>query len=329
MRQTAGSCWWAVVTIALVMVSVGAGSRADESEAVLIIFDTDIMGDVDDVGAVATLHALADLGEARILAMGVSSKHADSPLCLSALNHYFGRPDLPIGRPQFDAFLRDSKYATQIADEFPRRLKSAKEAPFAPQLYRQVLAKAPDHSVVMVSVGQLTNFRDLLYTLADRHSPLAGAELVKRKVRRWVCMGGKFPSGREANLLHDGPAAADAIAHWPTPIVFSGFEIGRAIKTGGRLGELPQASPVRRAYQLYNGIKPHFSWDQTAVLYAVRPSGADWHRSPPGTCHVWPDGKNRWLSHANGKHSYLIQQSKPAATARTIESLMLHQPEKK
>ncbi len=290
---------------------------------VAVIFDTDIMGDVDDVGAVAMLHALADAGEARILATGVSSRHPDSPSCLSAFNHYFGRPDLPIGRPAFDAFRRDSKYATAIAAEFPHRLKSAKEAPPAPGLYRRVLAGAPDHSVVVISVGQLTNLRDLLYTLPDESSSLSGIDLVRRKVRLWVCMGGKFPSGREANLFHDGPAAADAIAHWPTPIVFSGFEIGRRIKTGGALHRLPAKHPVRRAYELYNGVRPHFSWDQTAVLYAIRPGTRDWRLSAPGRCHVFPDGTNRWLSQADGRHRYLIQQADPQATARVIESLML------
>ncbi len=291
-----------------------------------VIFDTDIMGDVDDVGAIAVLHALADRGEVRILAMGVSSKHEKSPLCLSAINLYFRRGDLPIGRPQGDAFLRDSKYNAQIAAEFPHPLSSAQDAPTAPQLYRQALAHAPDHSVVMISVGQLTNFRDLLYTLPDRHSPLSGPELVAKKVRRWVCMGGKFPRGKEANLFHDGPAAADAIAHWPTPIVFSGFEIGVRIKTGGKLASLPKSSPVRRAYKLYNGVRPHFSWDQTAVLYAVRPDSQNWRCSEPGICHVFPDGTNQWIAREDGKHRYLIQQAEPTETAKTIESLMLHQP---
>jgi len=51
----------------------------------------------------------------------------------------------------------------------------------------------------MVSVGQVTNFRNLLRTGPDEHSDLEGIELVKRKVRAWVCMGGKIPKGREAN----------------------------------------------------------------------------------------------------------------------------------
>jgi hypothetical protein len=93
---------------------------------------------------------------------------------------------------------------------------------------------------------------------------------VKQKVRAWVCMGGRFPEGREANLINDGPSAAYAVQHWPTPIVFSGWEIGNEIMTGARLREAPIGTPVRRAYELYNGLKNRQSWDQTAVLYAVR-----------------------------------------------------------
>ncbi len=52
---------------------------------------------MDDVGTVAVLHALADQGEVQILAMGLSGKNLWSPLCLDALNHYFGRPQIPIG----------------------------------------------------------------------------------------------------------------------------------------------------------------------------------------------------------------------------------------
>ena len=45
-------------------------------EPVRLIFDTDLESDVDDVGAVAVLHALADMGEVEILGMGLSVQHA-------------------------------------------------------------------------------------------------------------------------------------------------------------------------------------------------------------------------------------------------------------
>ena len=51
-----------------------------------IIYDTDMASDVDDVGALALLHALADIGEAEILAAMVSSQNEYVVPCLNAIN---------------------------------------------------------------------------------------------------------------------------------------------------------------------------------------------------------------------------------------------------
>ncbi|MFP4057403.1 MAG: nucleoside hydrolase [Candidatus Brocadiia bacterium] len=317
----------AALTLALACLC--AAAPAAESP-VRIIFDTDIQGDVDDVGAVACLHALADRGEAHILAMGVSCKNPWSPLCLDALNVYFGRPDIPIGVVKGEAFRRRSRYAKAIAEEFPRNLESAEDAPDAALLYRRVLAAQPDASVVLCSVGQLPNFANLLRTKPDDHSPLDGVALVRKKVRAWVCMGGKMPRGREANLANDPDAAVTAIEHWPGRIIFSGWEIGNKIGTGARCAELPETSPVRRAYQLYNGLKDRQSWDQTAVLYAVR--GLDggledyWDLHTDGHMHLFPDARNEWRASPDRPHAYLVEKMAPRQIAREIEHLMLHQP---
>ena len=319
--------------LALFILSTALFSHASDVEAaqpVRLIFDTDMMGDVDDVGTAALLHTLADKGEVTILAMGMSGKNPWSPLCLSALNTYFGRPNIPIGMVRGPAFDKPSRYAEAIAKEFPHRLKLADDTPDATKLYRQILAAQPDGTVVMVSVGQLANFANLLKSGPDDHSNLDGTELVHRKVKTWVCMGGKIPAGREANLVNDGDAAAYAIRHWPTPIVFSGFEIGKEIMTGANLKKVPQSSPVRRAYQLYNGLKDRQSWDQTAVLYAVR--GLDgnlsdyWDVETEGYLHVNDDGSNEWRKSPNKAHSYLVRKLDPKKIAAEIETLMLHQP---
>ena len=62
---------------------------------VKVIFDTDMAGDVDDVGALAILHAMADLGEAEILAVGISSRNEDVGPVVDAINTWYGRPDIP------------------------------------------------------------------------------------------------------------------------------------------------------------------------------------------------------------------------------------------
>src|SRR5215210_7685327 len=63
---------------------------------VKILFDTDMMTDCDDAGAMAVLHALADKGECEILATVVSSKDIQSVATVDVINTFYGRPGLPL-----------------------------------------------------------------------------------------------------------------------------------------------------------------------------------------------------------------------------------------
>jgi Inosine-uridine preferring nucleoside hydrolase len=310
---------------------------------VRVIVDTDLAADVDDVGALALLHALADRGEAEILATMVSSRNRHSVACLSALNSWYGRRDLPIGtvRAQIAGYPKDtggtveSKYTEEIAKRFPLELRSTKDAQDAVPLYRRTLAGQADGSVVIVTIGFLTNLKNLLDSAPDDSSPLGGEDLVRRKVRVWVCMGGKLPDGlfpdggSEYNVGYDTFASVRAINDWPTPVVFSGFEIGASIKTGARLNALPDESPVKAAYRLFNGLLDRESWDQTAVLYAVRGARDYWRESPPGLNLMHArvgQGFNEWLDFPAGRHRHLQEKMSPGELARTIEELMLQPP---
>ncbi len=327
--------------LAVLLLLVPGESAAEPP--VKVIFDTDMAGDVDDVGALAILHALADLGEAEILATGISSRNEHVGPCLDAINTYYGRPDLPIGYqrghrigyPKDAGDPTDSRYAEAVARGFPHRLVKSSDAPDAAALYRKVLAAQPDGSVVIVSVGFLSNLRDLLDTPSDAVSPLDGEDLVKHKVERWVCMGGKFPNGRfpdgdgEYNLKIDALASLRALNDWPTPVVFSGFEIGDRVLTGKGLRAVPETSPVRAAYQHFNGLENRQSWDQTAVLYAVRGARDYWTESEPGLALMHARGRlgyNEWIPTPRKSHRYLIEKMPPADVARVIEDLMIRAP---
>jgi purine nucleosidase len=310
---------------------------------VKVIYDTDMAGDVDDVGALAALHALADLGEAEILAIGISSRNEAVGPCVDAIDTWYGRPDIPIGYqrglrvgyPNDSGEVNQSKYTAEVAKSFPHDLAKSSDAPDAAILYRKVLAAQPDGSVVLVSVGFLSNLKSLLDSPADASSPLTGTELVRRKVRLWVCMGGKFPDGQftdgdgEYNLRVDPLASLRVLNDWPTPAVFSGFEIGARLKTGKRLRAAPEANPVRAAYLHFNGLEDRESWDQTAVLYAVRGAGPYWTESEPGLAlmHVrGVSGYNEWIPTPSKSHRYLVARMPAAEVARAIEDLMTRPP---
>jgi hypothetical protein len=318
---------------ALLIPLLGHQSHGQQRMPVPIIIDTDMESDVDDVGAMAMMHALADAGETRILAVAVCAKNPWSTLCADRINTYFGRKDLPLGQLKGPGVDRQSAYARKTSEEFPGTLDSADDAPDAVAVYRSTLAAQPDQSTVILTIGYTTNLRDLLMSGPDDHSELDGKSLVEKKVRLWVCMGGQFPKGREANIRWDTEASAEVIPAWPTEIIFAGWEIGN-FDTGHKILDLPESNPVRRSYQLFGRI-PHKNWDQVAVLYAVRgldegPAAGHWQLSAPGRIVINPeDGSNTWASDPAGTHRHLIQKAETKLIAREIDELMMHVPAEK
>ena len=316
-----------------VILIFSAGLPGSALAKVKLIFDTDMDTDCDDAGALAILHALADRGEVEILATVVSSHFRWSVPCVAAINQYYKRPDLPIGAPRSDwvnTGSRGSRYARQIAEQFPTRLKSNDDAPDAVAVYRQVLAAQADNSVVVVTVGYLTNIRDLLASGPDGVSPLDGKTLVQRKVRRWVCMGGRYPEhldpGVFGNFKPDPSSAVIAVRDWPGTIYFSG--LGEKIGTGGRLQETPKDNPVRRVYELFLRDRPtRPSWDLVTVLYAAREDADVWKIHAGGYNHIFADGTNQWRDQPTKNHRLIELQGDVRDRMRdTFDALMVQPP---
>lgn len=304
-----------------------------QAEPVKIIFDTDMDTDCDDAGALAMLHTLANRGEVDILGTMVSSRYQYSAPTVDAINTYYNRPDLPIGVPKHEGATLDRtyRYPKPIATSFPQDIGSNDKAPGAVEQYRMILSQQPDTSVVIVTVGYLTNIRHLLESKGDRWSSLSGKALIRRKVKRWVVMGGRYPEnmdhGIHGNFMPDPESAVVAARHFPRPIVFSG--LGRSVMTGASLAETPSDNPVRRAYELYLGDleKQRPSWDQVALLYAVRPEAEFWKTTRQGYNRLYDDGRNQWRHMPDSDQILLQLQSDPNDVAAVIENLMIQRPE--
>lgn len=305
----------------------------DSTAPVRIIFDSDMGPDYDDVGAIAVLHALADKGEAKILATMASTKYEGVAGVLNVFNTYFNRPDIPVGVPKGDAQdLRDFQHWTDtLLAKYPHKIKTNTEAADAVTLYRKILAAQPDNSVTVVTVGFLTNLSNLLNTSADGYSPLTGKELVKRKVKLLVTMGGKFPSGYEFNIMKDAPASRNVYDNWGTPVIFSGFEIGVKIKTGLPLigNAAIKNSPVKDVFKLSIPMAKEdslgrCSWDETAVLIAIKGYNP-WYTLHKGKMIVAADGSNGW-DESGTKQSYIIEKVDYKVVQDIINTLIMHQP---
>ncbi len=317
---------------------VAAQNNAVTPPPVNIIFDTDMGPDYDDIGAIALLHAMADKQECNILATIASNKNPIIGKVLDVMNTYFGRPDLPVGVVSGNAvsMTAPQKWDSLIVSKYPHDIKEENTTD-ALQLYRKILAGQPDKSVTIVTVGFLTNMANLLQSGPDEFSSLTGKELVDKKVTLLVSMAGCFDhqvgTFKEFNVMKDAAASKIAFDNWPTPIIFSGFEIGSKIFTG-----LPivnsniQHSPVKDVFALSIPMDPNdkngrMSWDETAVLVAVR----GWQKYfdvVKGKIIGNADGSNGWDTNGT-RDLYLVQKMAIPEMQHLLDELIMQQPVKK
>jgi len=294
-----------------------------------VILDADIDSDVDDAEALAMLHAYADKKIIKFSGVIVTSGDPYAPLCTSAINKYYGRARLPVGFLKNQKELkRESRYTKQISDEFPHRLKSHENAPDAVALYRKLLSKSPDESVIIVTIGHLTSLQNLLKSGGDKYSPLTGKVLAEKKVAQWICMGGMYPEGKEANFYRPDPGSTNyCLQEWTKPVTFVGWEAGNQILTGGPYlkNKLNVKNPVYRAYELYNNFAGRPSWDQLAIFLLDKKAEAYITRVTEGYCQVYEDGSNKWRPDQDRNHEYIIFKSgiDPEEVARYLDDLVV------
>jgi pyrimidine-specific ribonucleoside hydrolase len=305
-----------------------------EDKPLPVVFDTDMGPDYDDVGAIALLHAFADSGKATILATMASNKYEGVAAVLSVFNTFFHRADIPVGVPRGAAVdQRDKQHWTDtILARYPHAIRQNSEAYDAVTLYRRVLAGQRDHSVVIITVGFLTNLAGLLQSSPDSYSPLGGQQLVAKKVKQLVSMAGKFPEGWEFNVFKDSTASRYVVDHWPTPILYSGFEIGVKIKCGLPLvrDTAIRHSPVKDVFrislpQAAEDSAGRSSWDETAVLVAIggyRP----YYTVQRGRMVVAVNGSDRWEDLADGEQAHLVEARPAEEVQAVINDLIRHQP---
>ena len=305
------------------------------AQPVKIIFDTDMESDVDDVGALAMLHGLANNGEAEILATMVCSLNPWSVPVTDVINTFCGRPDIPIGSVKTLGVYRNSSYAKTVSEEFPQDIGLGEKSPDALALYRKILSEQADTSVIIVTVGYLTNLAYLLQSYPDEISMLSGKELVRKKVKHLVCMGGRYPfeqnPGKWGNFKPD-PASVQLVAkEWPTRIIFTG---GGAFADEIQTGKVtfnypPDSNPVSKAYSIF--LKSwnrnwHHSADLIAVYIAVRGYHDFFQLNTQGYNHIFEDGTMMWrLQPNNSLHEYVSsfkEGIKPNDVAKLFDSLL-------
>lgn len=286
-----------------------------------LIMETDIGNDVDDALAMDMLYKYHESGKINLLGICINKEGSAPGEYMDILNTWYGHTDIPIGIIRKGAFCETDgvNYAKAVVNQkdaegkplFARTVKDHNTLPEAPELYREILSKAKDKSVVITSVGFSTNLSRLLETGPDKYSKLDGKTLVEKKVKLLVTMAGNFenPDHLEYNIMRDVPAAQKVFGEWPTPIVTSPFELGQQIKYPAKSIENDFSwagpHPVVEGYKAYLQMPyDRDTWDLTAVLYAVE--GGSWFTiSEPGIINISDKGSTTFTPDPQGTRRYL------------------------
>jgi inosine-uridine nucleoside N-ribohydrolase len=333
--------FWKLPVIALtIFLGYGCTNSSEIKEASLegqlqpirVIFETDMGNDIDDALALDMLYKYADQGKVELLAIN-SNKDNDYSLCyIDILNTWYGYPEIPIGKVINGADSEDDshnyakstwEYEINEKPAFKGTLSDYSAVPDATKLYRQILAREPDSSVTIISVGFSTNIARLLNTTADEYADLSGKELVTKKVKLLSIMAGSFEGDRvqEYNVVKDIEAARTVFAEWPTKIVTSPFELGIGITypaTSIRNDfKWAPIHPVVVAYESYLPMpydRP--TWDLTSVLYAVEGNEEYFTLSRPGSISVDGSGYTSFTADSAGQHQFLKVTTEQAARVK-------------
>jgi len=289
-----------------------------------VIFDTDMGNDIDDALALAMLHALSDRGECQLIGVTLTNGHPAAVPYIRMINRFYGRGDLPVGAATKslkggagDGYMAAALRAAPAGNADP--------AEAAPVLLRRLLQNAPE-KVVIVQTGFSTNLAALL------DSP-DGAALAKEKVALVAAMAGNFTGGEpEYNVRIDVASAKAVFERWPTPIVFSGFEIGRDLlyPAASIVHDFSYARPhpIAESYRAYHKMpygRP--TWDLTAVLQAVRPQHGYFGLSETGAVQVEDNGATHFTP-GQGDRQYLrLDPSKRAEILEVLELLASQPPQ--
>lgn len=285
-----------------------------------VIFDTDTGNDIDDVLALSMLYNYQKSKKVDILGITINKANDITIPFIDIMNCWYGYNNIPIGyigkngaTPDEGRYLKSVVNAKKKNGKplFERKLDNNFMIPEAWKLQRKLLAKQPDHSVVIISVGFLSNLAKLLNSKPDEISGLSGYELVRKKVKVLSVMAGNFKNSQKAeyNIVKDINSASYVFENWPGKIIINGWEVGEFVRYPSINIEKKfcKNHPLRIAYTNFDAMPyDRQCWDLISVLVAIEENSPGLSLSKLGRVIVNPKGGTTFIDDINGQHQYLL-----------------------
>jgi len=319
----------AVPTTGFASVPRNAAAR-DGKAGPRVIIDTDLSRWWDDASTIGLANVLHQRGKMRILGIVSNVPNTMAVAAIDAIDTAYGHGDIPLGAvagSEADTFQHG--YTDELVRRLPNSVRDRHDVPNAVALYRRLLARQPDHSVTIVSVGGYTNLAGLLASKRGQGSALDGRALAGKKVKRLVQMDGIFPGGGPAftNQKIDLESASAVVGGegWPTPMAWVDGLGGIQTKVGGGLCAEAPDHPMRIVYEVLFACGPpgDGNWDAPALLYAIGDlQGAFTEEGQGGAAVINSQGGFSWeMSSSRPSDVYVHVADQPTLNARIDELL--------
>lgn len=265
-----------------------------------------------------------------MIAAALNTTYSDGPGSLDAMLAGDGITGVPIAYPlttltpsgshTYQATLRQRGIDAGLID-------ANRTYEDAVTVYRRALANASSQ-VDIIAIGYVNNLKELLQSAPDGYSSLTGAQLVASKVRVLWLTAGVYPSGTEFNFADNAAARSAAsyvTANWPTPIVYSGYDIGVDVISGESVKNTQATDLLAQALVNAGYSNGRASWDDLGTLVAVisNPNGRDYTSIFGSNAVSSADGSNVFTAASIGRDRYLIKRTPNATFKQVLNQLFV------
>ena len=294
----------------------------EKPQPIQMILDTDFGSSTDDLFALMMIYDYMEEGLVDLKGIVVDREGVKNAELVDVFNTYYKHPDIPVGLERngvknprcFIPYSGVCDLKDAQGNPLFKRTKDMNNCPEGYKLYRQLLSKAEDKSVVIVAIGFVTTLAELFESGADEYSQLSGLDLFGQKVKSVYIQSGRFESGDSLSGYNMRAASKQsAIFYEKLPknvdLIMSPSNIGDMMDYQPKdvLVDLSatELNPIKAVYTYYTCDTGQRMWDTNCLVNAVLGDKA-YNMSPRG-----------WVKFVDrGEESLMLFTPDPQGNAR-------------
>ncbi len=255
-------------------------------QPVKMILDADFGSSTDDLFGLMMLNHYIDEGLVDLQGIIVDREGDNNAGVVDIFNTYYGHPDIPVGLERngvknprcFIPYNQMCDLKDAQGNPLFKRSFDSKQCMDGYKLYRKLLSKAEDNSVVIVAIGFATTLAQLFESKGDEYSKLSGLDLFKQKVKAVYLQAGRFEPTDSLSGYNMRAASKQANVFFSklpekVELIMSPSNIGdkQRYLPEDVLADLRNVdlNPIKTVYQQYTIDPGQAMWDVNCIINAV------------------------------------------------------------